>query len=179
MRVHRVWIEIVLIAVGIAFALALLLASIGAAAGIAEGEVAGSSAPTKAESFDGMITCSRCGARHRPAFNQSAATCVRVCVHGGASFALVEGDSVYLLDGKPVSLKRFARQARSHRRRTNRKHHQGLFREIRGLARSSRSLLRNASEEFGSNENHHHSAAGRCWSDLRNAGAFIRPKPGS
>ena len=58
--------------------------------------------------FEGMITCSRCGARHSPRLERPATVCVRVCVHGGANFALVSGDSSYVLNGDMEMLKQFA-----------------------------------------------------------------------
>lgn len=108
MKAHRVWIEIVLLGAGIALALALLLASLGTAAGVAEGQVAQPHALPGSQAFDGMITCSHCGAKHQAALNQSASTCVRTCVHGGAGFALIDNDSIYLLDGDLLSLKQLA-----------------------------------------------------------------------
>jgi hypothetical protein len=104
------WVEIVLLGTAVAVALALLLATLGAAAVTAVGQT-GQVGPTgAARSFEGMITCSRCGAKHQPALDRSASNCVRVCVHGGAAFALIEHDSVYLLDGDLGSLKRLAGQ---------------------------------------------------------------------
>ena len=118
MRAQRIWIEIVILGSAIALALALLLATIGAAAGIAEPSSASpqsKSIPTEQEKpgiaeqvFEGMVTCSRCGAKHSPALQRPATVCVEVCVHGGASFALVSGDSVYLLKGDSQALKRVA-----------------------------------------------------------------------
>jgi hypothetical protein len=106
----RVWIEIVLLGTAVAVALALLLATMGAAAATALAQ-AGQVRPTEAaHSFEGMITCSRCGAKHQPALDHSASNCVRVCVHGGAAFALIDDDSLYLLDGDLGSLKRLAGQ---------------------------------------------------------------------
>ena len=106
----HVWIEIVLVATAVALALALLLATVGAAAVTALGQI-GQVRPTgTAHSFEGMITCSRCGAKHQPALDHSASNCVRVCVHGGAAFALIDDDSVYLLDGDLGSLKKLAGQ---------------------------------------------------------------------
>jgi hypothetical protein len=118
MRRQRIWLEIVALGSAIAVALALLLSAIGAAAGMAEdrgqarqsGSVVrpGAPAPTPDRIFEGMVTCSRCGAKHAPALQRPATTCVRVCVHGGASFALVNSDSTYLLEGDPEALKRVA-----------------------------------------------------------------------
>ncbi len=112
MRRHRVWIEIVLLGTVIAFALALLFASLGAVAGAAVGsrEYSQGVTATPAESFEGMVTCSHCGAKHQPKLDRSASNCVRVCVHGGAKFALVYDDSTYLLDGDLSSLKKLAGQ---------------------------------------------------------------------
>ncbi len=110
MNANRVWIEIVLLGAAVAVALALLFASLGAAAGVAAGETAQAGSATGGESFVGMITCSRCGAKHQPTLDRSATTCVRVCVHGGATFALVDDDKVYVLDGDLGSLKRLAGQ---------------------------------------------------------------------
>jgi hypothetical protein len=106
----HVWIEIVLVATAVALALALLLATLGAAAVTALGQTGQVRPAGTAHSFEGMITCSRCGAKHQPALGHSASDCVRVCVHGGAAFSLIDDDSVYLLDGDLGSLKKLAGQ---------------------------------------------------------------------
>ena len=110
MNIRYVWIEIALLGTAVALALALVLATLGAAAGAAVGQNAQVSSSTSAQSFEGMITCSRCGAKHQPAFDHSASNCVRVCVHAGATFALIDDESVYLLAGDAGSLKRLAGQ---------------------------------------------------------------------
>jgi len=102
--------EIILLGVGVALALALLLASLGAAAGVAVGQTGHLNPPEGARSFEGMITCSHCGARHQPGLDRSATTCVRVCVHGGAVFALIDNESVYILEGNLGSIKKLAGQ---------------------------------------------------------------------
>lgn len=94
----------------IACALALLLATLGAAAGVAVGEVGALQGTTAQQTYEGMVTCSRCGAKHSAALGQTAATCTRVCVHGGANFALVDADVTYLLEGDLNVLKRLAGQ---------------------------------------------------------------------
>jgi len=108
MKTNRVWIEIVVLATGIACVLALLLATLGAAVGAAKASPAqeGSTEQT----YQGMVTCSRCGAKHSAALGQTASACVRQCVHGGANFALVDADATYLLDGDFTVLKRLAGQ---------------------------------------------------------------------
>jgi len=111
MRHHRFWIEIVLLGSAAAFALALLLATLGAAAGAAENARDSSQLnPSIPTSFEGMVTCSRCGAKHSAALDRSASTCVRVCVHAGSSFVLVNAETTYLLDGNLVVLKKLAGQ---------------------------------------------------------------------
>jgi hypothetical protein len=118
MKAQRIWLEIIALGSAIAIALALLLSAIGAAAGVAEDRnetrQSSSAAPSSVHrsaqdrTFEGMVTCSRCGAKHSPTLQRPATTCVRVCVHGGASFVLVNADSTYILEGDPQALKRAA-----------------------------------------------------------------------
>jgi hypothetical protein len=110
MGIHRFWIEIVMIATAIACALALLIATLGAVAGAAGTALGQQSnpAPATLQTYEGMVTCSRCGARHSAKFGKSAGDCTRICVHSGAQFALVDGEKVYLLDGDLNLLKKIA-----------------------------------------------------------------------
>ena len=112
MKTNRVWIEIVMLGTAIACALALLFATLGAAAGVAAGEVfLQQQVPVATDqTYEGMVTCSRCGAKHSAALGQTATTCIRVCVHGGAQFALVSADVTYLLDGDLNVLKKLSGQ---------------------------------------------------------------------
>jgi hypothetical protein len=109
MNKHRPFIEIVLLGTLIAFSLALVIAILGVAAGAAEGhgQQEGNS-KTAQHSYEGMLTCSRCGAKHSAAFGRTATACARVCVRGGAKFVLVQAESTYILDGDPVELTRVA-----------------------------------------------------------------------
>jgi hypothetical protein len=138
MQIKKVWLEIVLLGTAIAFVLALLMATVGAAAGAADGSAKWQQAapPTgitvelakarpeqdpaqRAESpevyepeqvYEGIVTCSQCGAKHSATLDQSASACVRTCVHGGSSFALVNDETVFILDGNPVDFKKLAGQ---------------------------------------------------------------------
>jgi hypothetical protein len=112
MKTNRLWLEIVILGTAIACILALLFATLGAAASVAEGEVSMQQpvAPSLQQSYDGMVTCSRCGAKHSAKLDRSASVCTRVCVHDGASFALVDANFTYLLDGDLTALKKFAGQ---------------------------------------------------------------------
>ena len=57
-----------------------------------------------------MVTDTRCGAKHSAAFGMTAADCTRVCVRAGEQFALVDGETVYVLEGDTAALKRAAGQ---------------------------------------------------------------------
>jgi len=112
MKLHRLWIEIVLVATAVACAIALLIATLGFVAGAAVGGVGQpQTRPAAAEkTYEGMVACSRCGARHSAKLGRTAADCTRVCVHTGAQFTLVDGDKTYLLEGDLNSIKRVAGQ---------------------------------------------------------------------
>jgi hypothetical protein len=106
--------EIVTLSTAGACALALLFASLGAAAGAAGSAIgtpqaaAPAAASAAQQTYDGFITCSRCGAKHPASSSRNASDCTRICVHGGASFALIDGDEVYILEGNLSQVKEFA-----------------------------------------------------------------------
>lgn len=115
MKYHRFWIEIIVLGSAVALALALLIATLGAAAGAAgdghdTAHINPSSSAQSTSAFEGLVTCSRCGAKHAASLERSATVCVRVCVHGGADFALVNPDATFLLDGDRDVLKKLAGQ---------------------------------------------------------------------
>ena len=60
------------------------------------------------QSFAGMITDSRCGARHQMNSDKTSAECVRSCVRNGAHYVLVDGEKLYALEGDPVQLEKLA-----------------------------------------------------------------------
>jgi|SRR5579872_314870 len=108
----RWWAEIFLLVCALACAMALLFASRSEAAGPAPRSseqtetVHASTAPI--EKFDGMVTDTRCGAKHSSKVGLSAADCTRACVHAGEHFALVDGEKSYILIGDSAALKRLA-----------------------------------------------------------------------
>jgi len=111
MRRNRVWIEILLLGAAIGCALPLLIATLGAAAGASTEEGgARQEAPSTKQTYEGIVSCSRCGARHSAVLGETAADCARICVRGGANFVLVEADATYLLDGDLGVLGRLAGQ---------------------------------------------------------------------
>ena len=62
----------------------------------------------QSETHEGMLTDTRCGAQHSAAVGMSASNCVRVCVHSGEHFALIDGEKMYSLEGQEAALKRLA-----------------------------------------------------------------------
>jgi|HubBroStandDraft_6_1064221.scaffolds.fasta_scaffold08804_2 hypothetical protein len=127
MKRNRLWIEIIGLGSAIAFMLALLIATLGAALSFtgepAVGQEMGMPAappnptapsspsdpqPGALRTFEGMVTCSQCGAKHSSKMGQSAADCTRSCVHSGASFSLVDGEKIYRLEGDLNLLKKIA-----------------------------------------------------------------------
>lgn len=60
------------------------------------------------QTFAGMITDSRCGARHRMNSGKTSAECVHSCVRHGAHYVLVDGEKVYGLQGVPAELEKLA-----------------------------------------------------------------------
>lgn len=126
MRVNRICIETVIFGTAIALACAVLIATLAvvmaaltqpadakvlptpatAASTFQTSTQASQAAP--AQTFEGMVTCSKCGAKHSAAIGRSAADCTRGCVRTGASFALIDGDKTYMLDGDPTVIKKVA-----------------------------------------------------------------------
>ncbi len=109
MKPNRLWIEIVGPIVLIALAVSLLIAILGAAAGAAAGgQESGTSGALQTpvqQTYVGMVTDTRCGARHSAAIGKTASDCTRTCVHDGAKYALVDGDNTYILEGDVVLLR--------------------------------------------------------------------------
>jgi hypothetical protein len=62
------------------------------------------------QSYEGVISDTRCGAKHAASIGKSAADCARACVHASEHFALVDGDTLYLLEGNVPAIKELAGQ---------------------------------------------------------------------
>ncbi len=62
------------------------------------------------KTFSGLLTDSRCGARHSRALDKSAAECARFCVRHGAQYIIVNGGNRYRLAGHPSQLRGLAGQ---------------------------------------------------------------------
>jgi hypothetical protein len=111
------WMEILTLSTAGACAVALLLGSLGTAAGAAgessvppQDAIQAQAPSATQQTYDGFITCSRCGAKHPASSSRNASDCTRICVHGGASFALIDGEEVYILEGNLSQVKKVAGQ---------------------------------------------------------------------
>jgi hypothetical protein len=100
---RRIWIEIAMAGTVVACVLAALMALFGVVAGVAVeavGETGAGQTPTE-QIYEGMVTCSRCGAKHSAQLGKTAFECTYTCVRDGASFALVDGETTYTLEVDP------------------------------------------------------------------------------
>jgi hypothetical protein len=88
----------------IAFVLAIVISTFGTVA------IARPLDQPQQKTYEGVITDTHCGAKHSAMIGKSAADCTRACVHGGEEFALVDGETIYRLNGDLMLLKRVAGQ---------------------------------------------------------------------
>ncbi len=113
MKRNRLWIDILLLCAAIALGLALLIVSLGtSSSALSAQNDAAQATPSdpQTRTFQGMVTCSQCKAKHSAKLGRTATDCTLVCVRGGAGFALIDGEKVYRLQGDPKLLKKFAGQ---------------------------------------------------------------------
>jgi len=76
----------------------------------AKGANGQSSSAASTQTYEGMITDTRCGAKHSAVIGLAASDCARACVHAGEQFVLVQGDNLYTLEGDSAALKQVAGQ---------------------------------------------------------------------
>jgi hypothetical protein len=117
---HRSWISLIgsclLMSLGAALAFAVIVAAGSAAlAGRQSSEGPQLTSPAAPEIapgglYQGLVTDSRCGARHLKNSHLSPAECARLCVRQGASYILVDGNRRYKLLGSEEALNKFAGQ---------------------------------------------------------------------
>jgi hypothetical protein len=109
----KFWLRTVLLISLAACMFALGIAALGTSAGSAPASTAASPADspkTSQKTYEGMVTDTRCGAKHSAAIGKTASDCTRICVHSGEQFALVDGETVYSLQGELLTLKKLAGQ---------------------------------------------------------------------
>jgi hypothetical protein len=58
--------------------------------------------------FAGMVTDSRCGARHPMNSDKTSAQCARSCVRDGSRYVLVDGEKKLVLEGNEIELEKLA-----------------------------------------------------------------------
>lgn len=116
MKRNRSWISLIgycgLMVFGAAFAFAMIVAGGSVAlASHQNSEDAQNTSPmpnAPPTAFSGMITDSRCGARHIRNSRLSSAECARECVRKGARYILVDGEHRYTLTGNEETLGKLA-----------------------------------------------------------------------
>jgi hypothetical protein len=108
------WIETIALVGAIACALALVIAALGMvslAAAVQPGSSQSKPSPgIPSQTYEGMITDTHCGARHSAAIGKTASDCAILCVRAGEKFVLVDGDTIYILEGDLMALKHVAGQ---------------------------------------------------------------------
>ena len=95
-----------------ALGLAILIASATVAFAIGQSVRSGHAAQAAEgdqKSFSGVVTDSRCGARHQDS-TKSPAECSQMCVRNGSSYVLVDGDKTYVLAGNVNEVSKLAGQ---------------------------------------------------------------------
>lgn len=106
----NLWNWVFVIAAASACGCALLLAMPQSVRGTVVSAQSTQTPSAQGQSYKGMITDTHCLAKHSAAINMAASDCVRVCVHGGEKFALVDGETVYVLEGDVAAVKPLAGQ---------------------------------------------------------------------
>jgi len=111
---NRFWLALVGLCAAGACAFAVALALISATTALAfpshqDPEATEASQDSQQKTFTGVVTDTSCGARHMQA-DKNAAQCTRECVRKGASFALVDGDRLYRLEGDRAEIDKHAGQ---------------------------------------------------------------------
>lgn len=116
MKKHRSWLTLVsfLVATTLASSLVFALAFAAVTAAIGGESAQAADEPqvdpiTAQQTFSGVITDARCGARHRNR-EKSASECSRMCVRHGSNYTVVDGDKKYELTGELREVAEFAGQ---------------------------------------------------------------------
>jgi hypothetical protein len=106
----RSWISLIgsciLMVLAAALAFAVIVAGASVALASHQASELQNTTPTSpaGTTFSGMVTDSRCGARHRKNSRMSPAECTRACLRNGATYVLVDGERRYTLAGNTDGL---------------------------------------------------------------------------
>ena len=101
------------IQLGIVLAVVLPMGTLGVGASPAAAvlpESGQSASSLQPQSYEGVVTDTRCSAKHSAAIGDTAADCTIRCVRAGEQFVLVDSESSYVLEGDLAALKRAAGQ---------------------------------------------------------------------
>src|ERR1700734_143754 len=105
----RFWIETIALGCAMACVPAFLIATPGIVASTAVASPESGAPQPRSElppqTYEGMITDSRCGAKHSAAIGKTATDCILTCVRETEQFVLVDGDNIYPLEGDLIMLK--------------------------------------------------------------------------
>ena len=71
---------------------------------VSTGKDADETGAASGNTFTGMVTDARCGARHSMKSDKTSAECARSCVRKGARYVLVDGEETHALEGDPDQL---------------------------------------------------------------------------
>lgn len=115
MQAGKFWFHTIVLGVSAAVLFALAIAAITGTAALAFGQVDSLQSGFVPNSSDvqtltGVLTDTHCGARHPSNSGLTAGDCARICVKQGSSWALVDGDKVYVIKGDSPYLDKFAGQ---------------------------------------------------------------------
>jgi hypothetical protein len=110
---NRPWLRLICYCMAAVLAISLAIATLFAGASLAFGLGQDQADPQDSASqktVSGVITDSRCGAKHTSDSGKSSAECTRGCVRHGAEYVVVNGDTAYVLQGNRTVLDSFAGQ---------------------------------------------------------------------
>ena len=105
MHSGKFWFNTIALSATAATLFALAIAAITGTAALAFGQhessLQASSPPNSAkiQTLTGVLTDTHCGARHPSDSKLTAGDCARICVKQGSSWALVDGEKIYLIKG--------------------------------------------------------------------------------
>jgi hypothetical protein len=111
---NRAWFGLLSYCVTLVFASSLLAAALLASVSLAFGfeHDAGTESQTSSSvtTVSGLISDSRCGAKHATESGNVPSQCARVCARRGAKYVVVSGDTIYILAGSVTTFDAFAGQ---------------------------------------------------------------------
>lgn len=109
MKSRGFWFQTVGLSVSVAVLFAAIIALLSATAVLAFSQK-DSPDPQSAQTLTGVLTDSRCAGRHPSESRMTSSQCTLFCIKQGASWALVDGDTVYVVKGDSPAFDRLAGQ---------------------------------------------------------------------